>query len=74
LVCCEGLAGGAAYVNVFYRLGKGDGVQEEEGDEEGGGLRVKDRRRKDQEKEFVCFSPLFSLSLSCTMNQLTVNC
>ncbi|GAA5842065.1 hypothetical protein JCM5353_003491 [Sporobolomyces roseus] len=52
LVCCEGLAGGAAYVNVFYRLGKGDGVQEEEGDEEGGGLRVKDRRRKDQEKEF----------------------
>lgn len=64
MVCCEGLAGGSAYVNVFYRLGKGDEVDDEEGREEGleSGLQVKDRRRKEQEKEFVSF--ISSLSLS----------
>jgi len=65
LVCCEGLAGGSAYVNVFYRLGKGDEVDDEEGREEGleSGLQVKDRRRKEQEKEFVSF-PLSTLTTS----------
>ncbi|GAA5873953.1 hypothetical protein JCM3774_004050 [Rhodotorula dairenensis] len=59
LVCCEGLCGGAAYVNAFHRLATDSGEEEEEGDEdealveeeEFAGLR-KSKARKDQEKEF----------------------
>ncbi|GAA5954886.1 hypothetical protein JCM3765_007802 [Sporobolomyces pararoseus] len=56
LVCCEGLCGGAAYVNCFYRLGTA--IEEEEqqqssSEEEGGRVVMKkDSRRKEQEKEF----------------------
>ncbi|GAA5976819.1 hypothetical protein JCM5350_007257 [Sporobolomyces pararoseus] len=55
LVCCEGLCGGAAYVNCFYRLGTTIEEQEEEEREEsenGGVVLKKDSRRKEQEKEF----------------------
>ncbi|GAA5887570.1 hypothetical protein JCM16303_004247 [Sporobolomyces ruberrimus] len=54
LVCGEGLCGGAAYVNCFYRLGTAN--DQEEGEEEegqlGGGRVAKDSRRREQEKEF----------------------
>ncbi|CEQ39107.1 SPOSA6832_00612, partial [Sporobolomyces salmonicolor] len=57
LVCAEGLCGGAAYVNCFYRLGMENGELEEEESE---GLldrarAKKDPRRREQEKEFVRF-------------------
>ncbi|GAA5894478.1 amino acid transporter YHC3 [Sporobolomyces salmoneus] len=56
LVCCEGLCGGAAYVNCFYRLGTAIeevGQGDEDALEVGGSSRiVKDSRRREQEKEF----------------------
>ncbi|GAA5855539.1 hypothetical protein JCM3766R1_006352 [Sporobolomyces carnicolor] len=54
LVCCEGLCGGAAYVNCFYRLGTalepgGGGDDDVEGQ---GVVSTKGSRRREQEKEF----------------------
>lgn len=59
LVCCEGLCGGAAYVNAFHRLATEEGEEDECSD--GGerldsgsdGFSAKSKARKDQEKEFV---------------------
>lgn len=64
LVCCEGLCGGAAYVNCFYRLGTalepgGGGDDDVEGQ---GVVSTKGSRRREQEKEFVS-----SLSLSLSL-------
>ncbi|GAA5835382.1 hypothetical protein JCM11251_005219 [Rhodosporidiobolus azoricus] len=56
LVCCEGLCGGAAYVNAFHRLAvmqdQGAEGLEVEGDVLGGGGLGKSEARKAQEKEF----------------------
>ncbi|GAA6023232.1 hypothetical protein JCM11491_006488 [Sporobolomyces phaffii] len=58
LVCCEGLCGGLAYVNCFYRLGTAiddddDDEDEDEDEEEEGGRDLKTRKaRREQEKEF----------------------
>lgn len=57
-VCCEGLCGGAAYVNAFHRLATDSGEDQDDDDdelaeeEEIAGL-GKSKARKDQEKEFV---------------------
>ncbi|BGP29650.1 battenin CLN3 protein [Rhodotorula toruloides] len=51
LICCEGLCGGAAYVNAFHRLATEEGQDEGEHEEEEGFL-GKDRLRMEQEKEF----------------------
>ncbi|BGO97358.1 battenin CLN3 protein [Rhodotorula toruloides] len=51
LICCEGLCGGAAYVNAFHRLATEEGREEGEDEEEEGFL-GKDRLRREQEKEF----------------------
>jgi len=69
LICCEGLCGGAAYVNCFYRLGSAadelDEASTEENDGELGGTRiVKDSRRREQEKEFVSFRPVHLYGIS----------
>lgn len=56
LICCEGLCGGAAYVNAFHRLATEEGQDEDEDEEEEGFL-GKDRLRVEQEKEFVSAPP-----------------
>ncbi|GAA5863940.1 hypothetical protein JCM8547_005287 [Rhodosporidiobolus lusitaniae] len=45
LICCEGLCGGAAYVNAFHRLAVME-EEEEDGEDDG------DARRREVEKEF----------------------
>lgn len=64
LVCCEGLCGGAAYVNAFHRLATDSGDDEDDDEElaeeeEIAGL-GKSKARKDQEKEFVRLAAPFS--------------
>lgn len=57
LVCCEGLCGGAAYVNAFHRLATDSEEDDPEDEEAEGGIDRngfgKSRARRDQEKEFV---------------------
>ncbi|GAA6039616.1 hypothetical protein JCM8097_002216 [Rhodosporidiobolus ruineniae] len=52
LVCCEGLCGGAAYVNAFHRLAVMQDEEDGEGDALGGGGEGKSPARREQEKEF----------------------
>ncbi|GAA5943219.1 amino acid transporter YHC3 [Sporobolomyces koalae] len=56
LVSLEGLCGGAAYVNCFYRLGAVASENEPDGREEGN----KDQVRRQQEKEFKIASVGFA--------------
>ncbi|GAA5979459.1 hypothetical protein JCM10908_002932 [Rhodotorula pacifica] len=72
LVCCEGLCGGAAYVNAFHRLATDDGEGDGDGDdadlaeeEEIAGL-GKSKARKDQEKEFQISSVGYADTLGIT--------
>jgi battenin len=53
LICCEGLCGGAAYVNAFHRLATEEGQDQAGDEEEAGSFLGKDRMRMEQEKEFV---------------------
>ncbi|GAA5961155.1 hypothetical protein JCM8115_005849 [Rhodotorula mucilaginosa] len=71
LVCCEGLCGGAAYVNAFHRLATDSGEDQDDDDdelaeeEEIAGL-GKSKARKDQEKEFQISSVGYADTLGIT--------
>ncbi|GAA5955657.1 hypothetical protein JCM21900_005075 [Sporobolomyces salmonicolor] len=75
LVCTEGLCGGAAYVNCFYRLGMENG---ELAEEESEGLldrarAKKDPRRREQEKEFRIASVGFADTLGILVASLVAS-
>lgn len=73
MICCEGLCGGAAYVNAFHRLATEEG-QDEAGEEaEEAGFLSKDRLRIEQEKEFVR-PPRFGYGSPPDVLTLTVSC
>ncbi|KAI5481084.1 esterase / lipase [Pseudohyphozyma bogoriensis] len=62
LIALEGLCGGSAYVNVFYRLGV-DGDPEDDDEESGGGGPRKDKLRREKEREFRIASVGFADTL-----------
>ncbi|POY70414.1 hypothetical protein BMF94_6589 [Rhodotorula taiwanensis] len=71
LVCCEGLCGGAAYVNAFHRLATEEGEDEGSDGEErlhsgSDGFGAKSKARKDQEKEFQISSVGYADTLGIT--------
>ncbi|SCV72400.1 BQ2448_3937 [Microbotryum intermedium] len=78
LVSCEGLAGGSAYVNCFYRLGREE--EEEQGQGKGDGLGGEQRRSVDKskerrklEKEFKIASVGFADTLGILMASLVAS-
>ncbi|SCZ92260.1 BZ3500_MvSof-1268-A1-R1_Chr5-2g07743 [Microbotryum saponariae] len=77
LVSCEGLAGGSAYVNCFYRLGREEETDDREGKGDGSGgeevravNRFKSSERKKLEREFRIASVGFADTLGILMASL----